>query len=80
VLNSVANTKSGLKRALSIIKQDAKVEAFLDNDDAGSQALHAIKNVFQKTIDGSTLYKSFNDLNDHLQAESKRQRGRSRSF
>ncbi len=80
VLNSVANTKSGLKTALNIIKQEGKVEAFLDNDEAGTQALQAIKNVFPKAIDASPLYKSFNDLNEHLQAESKRQRGRSRSF
>nr|WP_314759058.1 toprim domain-containing protein [uncultured Porphyromonas sp.] len=62
VLNSLAL----LPRALPQLHTYSSVRAFLDNDDAGLQTLHALQSAGIEVEDMSQLYAPHKDLNEHL--------------
>lgn len=62
VLNSLAL----LPRALPQLRAYPSVRAFLDNDDAGRQALHALQSAGIEVEDMSQLYAPHKDLNEYL--------------
>ncbi len=67
VLNSVAN----IGKVLPLLKEYDKTVCLLDNDAAGRNAFASLcKALNGKAEDISSLYGSFKDLNDYLNAES----------
>lgn len=72
VLNSVSN----LSRAIDYLKEHrfSLVRAFLDNDDAGRQALHALQSSGVEVEDMSRHYAGHKDLNEWLCAQHKTQK------
>lgn len=69
VLNSVAN----VQRALHHLEEYAEIACYLDNDEAGRNALNVLKELYSDTVvDRSALYQGFNDVNDWLMASSQK--------
>ncbi|MCM1141706.1 MAG: toprim domain-containing protein [Muribaculum sp.] len=65
VLNSVSN----VHRAFRHLDTFAEIRCYLDNDDAGRQALKTLSEKYpDKVIDRSSLYQGHNDVNDYLMA------------
>jgi hypothetical protein len=68
ILNGVSN----LNHALEFISEHPKVEAYLDNDQAGSTALKKMEDCLSAlaeevcVYDMRSLYESFKDLNERL--------------
>ena len=63
ILNSVSN----VNKAISVLKDYATINCYLDNDNAGERALAELTAIYGSTvIDCSTLYSEFNDLNEYL--------------
>jgi len=62
VLNSVVL----LDKAMEFLKRHTIIHVFLDNDEAGKQALAKIQNPCKNVIDQSGYYKSHKDLNSFL--------------
>lgn len=63
VLNSVAN----LTKAIPPLRDYSVICCYLDNDDAGRNALAKLQKEFcDKVMDKSTLYPNHKDLNDYL--------------
>lgn len=72
VLNSVSN----LSRAIAYLheKGNDSVRAFLDNDQAGRQALHSLQSAGISVEDMSRHYARYKDLNDYHVAQRARQK------
>ncbi|MGI6793357.1 toprim domain-containing protein [Bacteroides sp. KG68] len=71
VLNSVAN----IYRAIDYLQRKSitKVRAFLDNDEAGRQAIQLLQSSGLSVEDMSRFYPHHKDLNDfHIQRELKK--------
>ena len=64
VLNSVVN----LGKAKDFLCRHQTLHCFMDNDRSGKQALAEIKSWGIKSIDHSSLYQNFNDVNEYLQS------------
>lgn len=65
ILNSVNN----LERAVSFLSKHTKINAFLDNDEAGKQALQKLQKLKLPVADISKRYANFKDVNDYLCGE-----------
>ncbi|MDR2626970.1 MAG: toprim domain-containing protein [Dysgonamonadaceae bacterium] len=68
ILNSVAN----IQKALPFLKTHPAVCTYLDNDDAGMKATHAIREACPAVFDRSSRYAGFKDLNDYLRNKPER--------
>lgn len=65
VLNSVSN----IHRAYRHLDSFATIRCYLDNDEAGRNALDRMRERYGDRIsDRSTLYAGYNDVNDYLQS------------
>lgn len=65
VLNSVAN----LNKAMRPLGDYALIQCWLDNDDAGRDAVKRLRREFgDRVMDKSALYPNHKDLNDYLQS------------
>ena len=62
VLNSVNN----LDKAIPFLSKHTKINAFLDNDEAGKQALEKLQKLNLPVADISKRYADFKDVNDYL--------------
>ena len=64
ILNSVNN----LPRALPYLKQHSRIDAFLDNDDAGRACLETLRGALPGVVvfDRSGMYEGCKDLNEYL--------------
>ncbi len=62
VLNSITN----LEKAIPFLSKHTKINAFLDNDDAGRQALVKLKKRNLPVMDISKRYAEYKDVNDYL--------------
>ena len=62
VLNSTAN----LEKAVPFLSKHEKINAFLDNDEAGQQALEKLQKLNLPVVDVSKRYVGFKDVNDYL--------------
>lgn len=62
VLNSTAN----LEKAVPFLSKHDKINAFLDNDEAGKQALEKLQKMNLPVVDISKRYAEFKDVNDYL--------------
>lgn len=62
VLNSVTN----LEKAIPFLSKHKQINAFLDNDEAGKQALEKLKERNLPIVDISKRYAEFKDVNDYL--------------
>lgn len=62
VLNSVHN----LEKAIPFLSKHTQINAFLDNDEAGQQALEKLQNLKLPVVDISTRYAEYKDVNDFL--------------
>lgn len=62
ILNSVSN----VCKAIPLLKNYKKIICFLDNDNAGKQALLEFINVGYQVKDQSVHYRLYNDLNEYL--------------
>ncbi len=62
VLNSVTN----LEKAIPFLSKHEKINAFLDNDEAGKQALEKLIKLKLPVVDISKRYAEFKDVNDFL--------------
>lgn len=62
VLNSIAN----LKKAIPFLSKHTQINAFLDNDEAGQQALGKLQKLNLPVADISKRYAGFKDVNDYL--------------
>lgn len=76
VLNSVAN----VGKALQVLAGYPLILCYLDNDDAGRNALARLQREFgDKVADKSALYSNHNDLNDYLMSLSQKIQQKSNS-
>ena len=76
VLNSVAN----VGKALQVLAGYPLILCYLDNDDAGRNALARLRREFgDKVADKSALYSNHNDLNDYLMSLSQKIQQKSNS-
>ena len=67
ILNSVVN----VNKAVPFLRGYRTINCYLDNDNAGRNALSELTAIYGSTmIDRSTLYSEFNDLNDFLVNQS----------
>lgn len=67
ILNSVVN----VNKAVPFLKDYRTINCYLDNDNAGQNALSELTAIYGSTvIDRSTLYSEFNDLNEYLTNQS----------
>jgi hypothetical protein len=62
VLNSVAN----VQKTMDLLKSHKEIYTYLDNDEAGRTATHAIKSACLSVKDRSERYAGYKDLNDYL--------------
>lgn len=62
----ILNSVSCVNKAISVISNYSAVHCFLDNDTAGRNAFAKLSEAHGNTIDRSTLYAQFNDLNEFL--------------
>lgn len=62
VLNSITN----LEKAIPFLSKHEKINAFLDNDEAGKQALQKLLKQKLSVVDISKRYAEFKDVNDYL--------------
>lgn len=63
ILNSVVN----VNKAVPFLRGYRTINCYLDNDNAGRNALSELTAIYSSTvIDRSTLYSEFNDLNEYL--------------
>ncbi len=62
VLNSISN----LEKAVPFLSKHEKINAFLDNDEAGKQALEKLQKRNLPVVDISKRYAGFKDVNDFL--------------
>lgn len=62
ILNSTAN----LEKAIPFLSKHEKINAFLDNDEAGKQALEKLQKLNLPVVDISKRYAEFKDVNDYL--------------
>ncbi len=62
VLNSVNN----LEKAVPLLSKHSKINAFLDNDEAGRQALKKLQKWNLPVMDISQRYAEYKDVNDYL--------------
>lgn len=62
VLNSITN----LEKAIPFLSKHEKINAFLDNDEAGKQALEKMQKRNLPVMDISKRYTEFKDVNDYL--------------
>ncbi len=69
VLNSVHN----LSRATDFLQRHTTIYCFLDNDEAGRQALSTVGKLALEVIDQSPFYRYHKDLNEYLLESSKKQ-------
>jgi len=65
VLNSISN----LRRAIPFLESHRTVHAFLDNDEAGRNALDSLRESLSgsEMVDQSVFYRNHKDLNDYWQ-------------
>lgn len=76
VLNSVAN----VGKAIPVLAGYPLILCYLDNDDAGRNALARLRQVFgDRVADKSALYSNHNDLNDYLVSLSEKIQQKSNS-
>jgi len=61
ILNSIAN----LPKAIPFLQIHQTIHAFLDNDEAGKQAVKCLSPVCNEVIDQSVFYRNHKDLNDY---------------
>lgn len=66
VLNSIAN----LPKAIPFLQTHQTIHAFLDNDEAGKQAVQCLSPVCKEVIDQSVFYSNHKDLNDYWREKS----------
>ena len=67
ILNSVVN----VNKAVPFLKDYKTINCYLDNDNAGQNALSELTAIYGSiVIDQSTLYSEFNDLNEYLTNQS----------
>ncbi len=62
----ILNSVSCVSKAISVISDYSTVHCFLDNDTAGRNAFAKLSEAHGNTVDRSTLYAQFNDLNEFL--------------
>ena len=62
VLNSITN----LEKAIPFLSKHTKINAFLDNDEAGKQALEKLQRRNLPIVDISKRYAEYKDVNDYL--------------
>jgi predicted amidohydrolase len=62
VLNSITN----LDRAVPFLSKHERINAFLDNDEAGKQAINRLQRMNLPVVDISKRYADFKDVNDYL--------------
>ena len=62
VLNSITN----LEKAIPFLSKHKKINAFLDNDEAGKQALKKLQKRNLDVVDISKQYAEYKDVNDYL--------------
>lgn len=62
VLNSVHN----LEKAIPFLSRHTQINAFLDNDDGGKQALEKLQKLSLPVVDISKKYAEYKDVNDFL--------------
>lgn len=71
VLNSVGN----LAKSFPCLDGYAKINCWLDNDEAGRKTFEALRARYkEKVVDCSGLYAGCKDLNEHLQRNCRRKR------
>ncbi|WP_422358590.1 toprim domain-containing protein [Reichenbachiella sp.] len=68
VLNSTTNTSKGINKIMSRF-MGAKVDIYMDNDNAGLIAFQSIQKEIPQAVSQSNLYAKVNDLNDLLTAK-----------
>ncbi|MFV0398112.1 MAG: toprim domain-containing protein [Bacteroidales bacterium] len=66
ILNSLAN----LPKAIPFLQTHQTIHAFLDNDEAGKQAVQSLSPVCKEVIDQSVFYRNYKDLNDYWRDKS----------
>lgn len=66
ILNSLAN----LPKAIPFLQTHKTIHAFLDNDEAGKQAVQCLCPVCKEVVDQSGFYQNHKDLNDYLRSRS----------
>ena len=71
ILNSINN----LHRAIPYFQHHSRIDAFLDNDNAGRSCLETMRNTLPgiAVVDRSQLYHEYKDLNEYLIAKKKGQ-------
>lgn len=62
ILNSITN----IDKAIPFLSKHTKINAFLDNDEAGKQALKKLQKLNLPVVDISKRYAEFKDVNDYL--------------
>ena len=62
VLNSIAN----IEKAIPFLSKHKKINAFLDNDDAGKKALEKLQKWSFPVMDISKRYAEYKDVYDYL--------------
>lgn len=62
VLNSVTN----LEKAIPFLSKHTQINAFLDNDNSGKQALEKLQKLILPVVDISKRYSEYKDVNDYL--------------
>jgi hypothetical protein len=62
----VLNSTSNLKKAIPIVTNYQTVNAFLDNDKAGKEALNILQSFCKSLNDKSDLYFPYKDFNEFL--------------
>ncbi len=66
ILNSLAN----LPKAIPFLQTHQTIHAFLDNDEAGKQAVQCLRPICKEVIDQSVFYRNYKDLNDYWRDKS----------
>lgn len=62
----VLNSVNKLEKAVPFLLKHIKINAFLDNDEAGKQALEKLRKLNLPIVDISKRYAEFKDVNDYL--------------
>lgn len=62
----ILNSINKLDKAVPFLSKHTKINAFLDNDEAGKQALQKLQKLNLPVADISKRYADFKDVNDYL--------------
>lgn len=62
----ILNSVNKLEKAIPFLSIHSKINAFLDNDEAGKQALGKLQKLNLPVADISKRYAEFKDVNDYL--------------